>query len=321
MSDILNKKISVVVPCYNEEGNVEELYRRLTLVLGSLVNDHEIIFIDNKSSDSTPKKLADLAKQDRRVVVIFFSRNFGHSQYGFTAGTEYSTGDAVVWIDADLQDPPELIPEFVEKWQKGYEVVYGIRVKRKGKLWLRVAYKMFYAVFSKLSNISVPRDAGDFSLLDRRVVDVLNSMSERDRFMRGLRAWAGFRSTGIEYHRDERRTGFSSNDIYKNIWWAKKAIFSFSYTPVEMVFYLALIALVIAVSSVFFYMGAYLFGSGPPRGFTSLLLVVLFFGSAQLLAISIIAEYVSRIFEEVKQRPKYVIDKILNDYKKPGHSR
>jgi dolichol-phosphate mannosyltransferase len=246
---------------------------------------------------------------------MFFSRNFGHSQYGFTAGTEYANGDAVVWIDADLQDQPELIEEFIKKWREGYEVVYGVRTKRRGNLLMNIAYKVFYIIFRKSAFVDIPRDAGDFSLLDRKVVNVLNAMPERDRLVRGLRAWAGFKSIGVEYHRDARHMGQTSNNLIKSIWWAKKAIFSFSYAPIEIVFYTALAALGVSILAILFYIGSFIFGSGAPRGFTSLLLVVLFLGSAQLLSISIVAEYVSRTFEEVKRRPQYVVEEIINDRK------
>lgn len=316
MKKPLNKKISVVIPCYNEEGNVRELYRRLKTVLEKIGNDYELIFIDNKSTDSTRDILCQLAQEDRRLIAIFLSRNFGHSQYGFTAGTEYATGEAIVWMDGDLQDQPELIEEFVARWQDGYDVVYGVRVKRKGNIILRAAYKIFYAIFSKLSFVTMPRDAGDFSLLSRRVVDILNAMPERDRYIRGLRAWAGFSSTGVNYHRDERYAGKTSNSLVTHIKFAKKAIFSFSYVPIEIIFYLALVAFLVAVAAILFYFISFFFGSGIPRGFTSLLLITLFLGSVQLLSISIIAEYIARIFEEVKGRPKYIIEEIINDYKK-----
>ena len=166
------KKISVVVPCYNESGNIEKLYDRLKAVLEKNHYDYEIIFVDNKSTDDTRKILRQLAARDPGVVGLFFSRNFGHSQYGFTAGTEYATGDAVVWTDADLQDPPEVIEEFIKKWQEGYQVVYGVRKKRRGSLFLRIAYKIFYRLLKKLSYLDIPLDAGDFSLLDRKVVEV-----------------------------------------------------------------------------------------------------------------------------------------------------
>lgn len=308
----VNKKISAVIPGYNEARNIPEMHQRLTSVLSLVASDYEIIFIDDKSTDSSREILKELTQKDKHVVAIFFARNTGHSQTGFTAGMEYSTGDAVVLMDGDLQDPPELIPEFIKKWQEGYDVVYGVRTKRKGPILLRVAYKLFYIIFTKLAPMKVPRDVGDFSLMDRKVVNVINSMPERDRYIRGLRALAGFNSTGVPYVRDLRFTGSSTNTIVKNIKWVKKAIFSFSYTPVEFIFWLALATFLISVAAIIYYIVSF-FVTGPPRGFTTLLVAVLFLGSVQLLSLSIIAEYLSRVFEEVKARPKYVVEKILND--------
>ena len=307
---MLNKKISVVVPCYNEEGNIEELARRLRDVLVRNLRDYELIFIDNKSTDATRDILRRLAENDPHVIALFFSRNFGHSQYGFTAGSEYATGDAVIWTDADLQDPPEVIEEFIKKWQERYDIVYGVRAKRRGGLFLRIAYKFFYRVYKKVSYLDIPLDAGDFSLMDRKVINIINAMPERDRYVRGLRAWAGFRAIGVPYVREERREGKTSNNIRKNIWWAKKAIFSFSYTPLEFIFYLSLVVFIASIIAIFSYLIAYIINPGP-RGFTTLLMVILFLGSSQLLALSIIAEYIGRIFEEVKGRPKYVIEEIV----------
>lgn len=307
---MLNKKISVVVPCYNEEGNIEELARRLRDVLVRHARDYELIFIDNKSTDTTREILRRLAADDPRVTALFFARNFGHSQYGFTAGSEYATGDAVVWIDADLQDPPEVIEEFIKKWREGYDVVYGVRGKRRGGFFLRAAYKLFYRLYKKMSYLDIPLDAGDFSLMDRKVIDVINAMPERDRYVRGLRTWAGFRAIGAPYVRQERHEGKTSNNIRKNIWWAKKAIFSFSYTPLEFIFYLSLTVFIASIIAIIGYFIAYFVNPGP-RGFTTLLMIVLFLGSSQLLALSIIAEYIGRIFEEVKGRPKYIIEEIV----------
>lgn len=312
---MLNKKISVVVPCYNEAGNVEELALRLREILSRNARDYELIFVDNKSTDATRKILRRLAADNPHITALFFARNFGHSQYGFTAGSEYATGDAVVWIDADLQDPPEVVEEFIKKWQEGYDVVYGVRKKRRGGLLLRVAYKIFYRLYKKISYLDIPLDAGDFSLMDRKVINIINAMPERDRYVRGLRTWAGFRAIGVPYTREERHEGKTSNNIRKNIWWAKKAIFSFSYTPLEFIFYLSLVVFITSIIAIAGYLIAYVINPGP-RGFTTLLMIILFLGSSQLLALSIIAEYIGRIFEEVKGRPKYVIEEIVGGKQK-----
>lgn len=307
----LKKKISIVIPCYNEENNIRKLYQRLKEAILKADCDYEIIFADNKSADNSRKILRELAADDFKVIALFFSRNFGHSQYGFTAGTEHATGDAVVWIDADLQDPPEIVYDFIKKWKEGYDVVYGTRKKRKGGLFFRFCYKLFYIIFRRLSYIDVPLDAGDFSLLDRKVADIINAMPERDRYMRGLRAWAGFKSIGIPYIRDERLNGVSSNNIIKNIKWAKKAIFSFSFVPLEFIFYFSFSFFVLTILASFAYLVIYIFYSAPP-GFMTLLLAIFFLGSFQLLVLSIIAEYIGRIFEEVKGRPKYLIEEIIS---------
>src|SRR3989344_3511260 len=305
------KKVSVVIPCYNEKGNVRELYSRLKKVIAGAGYAYEIIFVDNKSIDGTRDILLSLATEDKNVMLLFFSRNFGHSQYGFTAGTDYATGDAVVWMDSDLQDPPEVIQSFIKKWEEGYRVIYGVRKKRRGSLFLGICYKVFYRVFKKFSYLDIPLDAGDFSLIDRTVVEAVKSMPERDRYVRGLRTWAGFKSIGVPYTREDRYAGKTSNSLKKNIWWAKKAIFSFSYAPLELVFYFSLIVFILTVIAIFVYLISYFFAPGP-RGFTTLLLVTLFLGSSQLLALSAIAEYVGRIFEEVKGRPRYIIEEEVN---------
>lgn len=309
---MVNKTISVVIPCYNEERNIEKLYSRLRKVIVDSGYHYEIIFVDNRSTDKSREILRELSKNDSSLTAIFFSRNFGHSQYGFTAGSEYAKGDAVVWIDADLQDPPEIIKSFIKKWEEGYDVVYGIRKKRRGNLFLQICYKLFYRLFKKFSYIDIPLDAGDFSLIDRKVIAIINEMPERDRYVRGLRAWTGFQSIGIPYVREDRQAGKTSNNLKKNIWWAKKAIFSFSYAPLEFIFYLSLIVFFFTVVAIIVYFVAYFFVPGP-RGFTTLLLVTLFLGSLQLLALSVVAEYIGRIFEEVKGRPKYIVEEVLNN--------
>jgi len=308
------KKISVVIPTYNEEGNIKILYQRLLAVFKKINSDYEIIFADNKSTDKTRQILRELAGQDRQVAALFFSRNFGTDQYGLTAGTDYASGDAVIWIEADLQDPPELIEDFVRKWEEGYQVVYGVRTKRRGSLFLQIAYKLFYRMFRKLSYLDIPLDAGDFSLMDRKVVDVIKSMPERDRFVRGLRTWAGFKSIGVSYTRDERHAGVTSNSLVKNIWWAKKAFFSFSYKPLEWISYVAGFVTICSILTILVYIPYTYFVPGPP-GFLTTFLVMLFLGSIQLLSLSVIAEYLTKIFEEVKGRPKYVIEEIVGQKK------
>jgi len=308
---IVPKKISVVIPCYNEEKNIPEMYRRLTDVLHDCVANHELIFVDDGSKDGSHLLLKEMAQKDPRVKALFFSRNFGFSDICYTAGSEHATGDAVVWIDGDIQDPPEMIRAFVEKWREGYDVVYGVRHDRKGVPVLRVGAKWFYRIFNKLSSVKMPVDAGDFSLMDRKVIDVINRMPERDRFLRGLRAWAGFKQTGIPYTREERKAGVSTQGLIKYFHAARKGIFSFSLRPLSFITYLSLGLFLLLVATAFFYLVlAYFYPA--PRGFLTILMAVLFIGSIQSLALAILGEYIGKIFEEVKGRPKYIIEKIIN---------
>lgn len=312
---LTNKKISIVVPCYNEEKNILPMHEKLTAVLREITENYEIIYTDNKSTDNSEAIFRELAGRDKKVKVIFFSRNFGTPDHGYTAGTELASGEAVVWIDGDIQDPPEIIRQFAEKWLEGFEVVYGVRKKRKGSLPLRISYKLFYRVLKKISYLNIPEDAGDFCIMDRKVVEVLKAMPERDRFVRGLRTWAGFKQTGIEYTREDRKEGVSTVNIWRYVWSAKKGFFSFSYAPLELISYLAFFVTLIAAFGIVFFIVLYFVYPVRARGVATIITLVLFLGSVQLMALSIIGEYLGRIFEEVKQRPKYVIREILNNDK------
>ena len=238
------------------------------------------------------------------------SRNFGSSQPSFFAGIRYATGDAVVLIDGDLQDPPELITEFLKKYEEGFDVVYGVRIKRRGSIFRRIGYTCFYRVFRWLSYLSMPVDAGDFGLMSRKVVDVIKKLDEKDLYIRGLRAWAGFKQIGVDYTREERNAGKTSNSFLANFTWAKKAITNFSYKPLEFISKLAIGAVFMTFIAALVYVYLY-FKTDAPRGFSTLLMVMFIFGSIQLLALSIIAEYLIRIFQEVKNRPPYIISEIL----------
>ncbi|EKD90242.1 MAG: NAD-dependent epimerase/dehydratase, partial [uncultured bacterium] len=238
---MLTKKYLSVIPiAYKDEGNIKELYKRLTNTLKRITPNYEIIYVNDASPDNTREILGQLALKDKRLTVINHSRNFG-AQNAFTTGMRQAIGDVVVIMDGDLQDPPELIEEFIKKWNKGFDVVYGVRRKREhsmGYFWENM-YHFFYIIFNKLSYINAPVDVGDFSLMDRKVVEHVNSLPEKDRFIRGLRAWVGFKQVGVKYVRPERFSGRSNQSFLKNIAWARKAIFSFSYTPLEWVFYIA----------------------------------------------------------------------------------
>ncbi len=309
------KKISAIIACYNDEQAIPVMHERLTAVFREIGYAHEIIFVNDGSPDDSEDVLRTLAANDPHVVVVTHSRNFS-SQNAFMSGMTVATGDAVVLLDGDLQDPPEIIKKFVEKWNEGFDVVYGIREKRETNFLLGIAYKLFYRIFSKLSYVKIPRDAGDFSLISRRVVDIIISLPERDMFIRGLRAWIGFKQTGVPYFRPERMFGRTTNNLLKNIRWAKKGIFSFSYEPLELVFYLAITVSFVSLLAIFVYIFLYFYVPDVPRGTSTIIVFILFFSSIQLISISIIGEYLGRIFEEVKSRPKFIVKEILNDPKK-----
>ena len=316
---LTKKKISVVPIAYRDEGNIEELYRRLTRVLKEITPNYEIIYVNDASPDRSEEILRRLAKKDKNLTVILHSRNFG-AQSAFTTGMKQAVGDAVVIMDGDLQDPPELIKEFVKKWNEGYDVVYGSRRKREksmGKL-KEFLYHQFYVLFDKLSYFKAPLDAGDFSLMDRKVVDCINALPEKDRFIRGLRGWVGFKQIGVEYIRPERFSGVgvSTNSFIKGLKWARKAIFSFSYTPLEWVFNIALLSVFISLLAIVVYLVLYFFMPDAPRGFLTLLIAILFLGSIQLIVLSIISEYIRRIFEEVKSRPSAISREIINNHRR-----
>lgn len=306
-----NKKISAIIACYKDEKAIPIMHNRLTKTFKKLKIDYEIIFINDGSPDNTESILKNIVNKDSHTIAINHSRNFS-SQMAFTSGMEISTGDAVVFLDGDLQDPPEIIEKFYKKWMEGYDIVYGIRNKREAPIVMQFAYKLFYRIFHKISYISIPLDAGDFSLIDRKVVDVLKTFPERDRFLRGLRAWVGFKQTGIPYTRPERMFGRTTNNLYKNFNWATKGIFSFSYVPLQLmtmislgVFVLSVIGMTIQICLKLF------FPESAPKGTTTILVSILFLGSIQLLGISILGEYIGKIFEEVKQRPKFIVKSIF----------
>jgi len=310
------KKLSAVIACYRDAPAVPIMYERLIAVFEKMGVDFEIIFVNDCSPDNAREVLADLAARDKRVIVINHSRNFG-SQSAFTSGMRIATGDAVVLLDGDLQDPPEMIESFYQKWEEGYDVVYGVRVKREATLFLRGAYKIFYRIFRKMSYVPIPVDAGDFSLIDRRVVNALNNLPENNRFLRGLRAWVGFRQTGIPYVRPERMFGRTTNSLLKNLGWARKAILSFSYAPLDFITGLALF--IVAISSLAIVVEILLrllYPGIAPKGFTTVIVLILFIGGVQLLCLSIIGSYLAHIYDEVKQRPPYIVESILND---PSH--
>lgn len=308
------KKISAIIACYKDAPAIPIMHGRLTKTFKELDVDYEIIFVNDGSPDNSEEILRKLVKKDSHVIGINHSRNFS-SQMAFTSGMDIASGDAIVFLDGDLQDPPEIIKDFYKKWIEGYNVVYGIRAKREAPLIMAVFYKLFYRIFHKISYVQMPLDAGDFSLIDRKVVEVLKQFPERDRFLRGLRAWVGFKQTGIPYIRPERMFGKTTNNFLKNFQWATKGILSFSYVPLQLMTLLSLLVFLIALLGMVVQIALRFLLPNTPAGITTVLIVILFIGAIQLLGISILGEYIGKIFEEVKQRPKYVVKSVFKNSK------
>jgi len=307
-----NKKISAIIACYKDAQAIPIMHERLTKVFKSIGVDYEIIFVNDGSPDNTESVLEKIISKDPHAIGVNHSRNFS-SQMAFTSGMDIAQSDAVVFLDGDLQDPPELIEKFYKKWLEGYDVIYGIRTKREAPLYMAIMYKLFYRVFHKLSYIKIPLDAGDFSLIDRKVVEVLKTFPERDRFLRGLRAWVGFKQIGIPYARPERMFGKTTNNFLKNLNWATKGIFSFSYVPLQIISLFSSIVFLISLLAIIYQLIARLVFHNTPEGITTVLIVILFIGAIQLLGISVLGEYIEKIFEEVKQRPKYIVKNIIKN--------
>jgi nucleoside-diphosphate-sugar epimerase/glycosyltransferase involved in cell wall biosynthesis len=303
----LNPVITAIIACYRDAQAIPFMYDRLVKTFNAMKVRYEIIFVNDNSPDNQEAVIKEICDRDARVIGISHSRNFG-SQAAFLSGMEISTGDAVVLMDGDLQDPPEIIPQFYEKWQGGdFDVVYGVRVQREMKPHIHFFYKTFYKVFQSLSYIPIPRDAGDFSLIDRKVVKELVALPETEQFLRGLRAWVGFRQTGVDYVRPERMFGVSTNNWRKNIWWAKKAIFSFSFAPLEGMSYAGFILTGLSVLGIFYQILAkYFIDPNTPYGITTVIILITLFGGLTLLGISFLGEYIAKIFEETKKRPKFI---------------
>ena len=308
------KKISVIVPMYYEEEVAEECYKRLNNVLTNIDNyTHEIIFINDGSKDKTLDILIGIANKDKTVKVISFSRNFGH-QCAVTAGLQYVTGDAIVIIDADLQDPPELIPEMLKIWEDGYEVIYGKRKSRKGESRFKLlTASMFYRTLNALSDVDIPKDTGDFRLVDRKVVDVINSLPEHNKFLRGLFSWVGFKQTPYEYERKERFAGKTKYPLKKMLKLAQDGIFSFSTKPLRIVGTMGIISIAISIIVLIYAILSYIFNwNNLTAGWTSLMVTITFLSGMILISLWMIGEYIGRIYDETKKRPQYVIERTFN---------
>jgi len=302
--------LSIVVPIYSEEDIIPEFYKRTKAVLSGLepTYDHEIIFVDDGSRDSSLRLLRDLSGEDSKVKVLCFSRNFGH-QFAITAGMDYAQGQAVITIDGDLQDPPEIIPEMVEKWQAGTEVVYGVREKRRGENTFKLlTAKVFYRFINTLSDTDLPLDAGDFRLLDQKVVEALHSIREENRYIRGLVRWTGFSQHGLPYKRDPRYAGKTKFTLKKMLRFAFDGILSFSDKPLKMSAFLGfLITFCSFLIAVWIVINKLRYPKLVISGWASLVLVVLFMGGLQLLSLGILGLYLGRQYREVKRRPLYIL--------------
>lgn len=308
------KKISVIIPMYYEEEVAEECYKRMTFVLQNIENyDYEIICINDGSKDKTLTILENLAIKDKRLKVLSFSRNFGH-QCAVTAGLKYVTGDAIVIIDADLQDPPELIPEMLKLWEAGNDVIYGKRKTRDGESVFKLfTAKMFYKTLNALSDVEIPKDTGDFRLVDRKVVDTINSLPEHNKFLRGLFSWVGYKQIPFQYERKERFAGKTKYPLKKMLKLASDGIISFSTKPLKIVGGLGIISIVISFILLIYALISYIFKlNNLSAGWTSLMLGITFFSGVQLLSLWIMSEYIARIYDESKNRPQYIIEKKIN---------
>jgi len=303
----MNPTISIVAPAYNESAGITEFYRQVSETMQTLQEPWELLLIDDGSKDNTAEIICELAARDLHVHPVIFARNFGH-QLAVTAGLDYSRGDAVVIIDSDLQDPPEVIIDLVAKWREGYEVVYAVRSEREGeskfKLWTA---SLFYRLIYRITDVEIPLDTGDFRLLDRKVVDVINKMRERHRFLRGMSVWVGFRQTGVSYKRHARFAGETKYPLKKMIRFASDAITGFSYVPLQVATYLGFTSAALSIIAIPIVIIMRLAGHRAFLGQATTLIAVLFLGGVQLISLGILGEYIGRLYDEAKGRPLYIV--------------
>ncbi|MFO7623166.1 MAG: glycosyltransferase family 2 protein [Anaerolineales bacterium] len=299
---------TIIAPVYNELENLPILYDRVRQVMDSTGEPWELILVDDGSTDGSTDLIRKLAEQDHRVRPVIFARNFGH-QIAVTAGWDYSRGQAVTIIDADLQDPPEVILDLIEKWREGYEVVYAVRTEREGESWFKLfTASIFYRLIYRITDVDIPLDAGDFRLLDRKVVNVLNQMRERHRFPRGMSAWVGFRQVGVPYRRAARQAGETKYPFRKMFRLALNAITGFSYFPLQVATYMGFISAGISILAIPIVVGLRLWGTQTPLvGQATTLIAVLFLGGVQLISLGILGEYIGRLYDEAKGRPLYIV--------------
>lgn len=305
-------KYSLIVPIYNEEENITELYHRLSRIMNTFEGGVELILVNDGSRDRSLELMRELHEKDPRVCYLSFARNFGH-QTAVTAGLNFARGLAVIILDADLQDPPELIPEMIEQWKLGYEVVYAQRIKRKQESWFkRLTAYVFYRLLQILADVKIPTDTGDFCLMDRKVVDILNKMPERSRYIRGLRAWIGFRQTAVKFERDPRYAGEVKYTFRKSFSLALNSLISFSKVPLRVATYLGLLSAILALFMALLVLYWRLYQPNSPiTGLATIMIAIFFLGSVQLICLGILGEYIGRIYEEVKGRPLYTLAEVV----------
>ena len=298
---------SIIAPIYNEIDNLPELYRRVKEVMDSSGEPWELILVDDGSTDGSTDKIRELAQKDKTVRPVIFARNFGH-QVAITAGWDYALGDAIVIIDADLQDPPEVILELAKKWKEGYEVVYAVRGEREGESWFKkFTAAMFYRIIYSITDVKIPVDTGDFRLMDRKVVDVLKQMKERHRFPRGMSAWVGFKQIGVTYKRAARIAGVTKYPFSKMLKLALNAITGFSYFPLQVATYFGFFSAGVSILAIPIVVYMRMTGSGAFFGQATTLIAVLFLGGVQLISLGILGEYIGRLYDEAKGRPLYIV--------------
>ncbi|GAB4504953.1 MAG: glycosyltransferase family 2 protein [Anaerolineales bacterium] len=309
----MNIEFSIVAPIYNELENLDELYRRLKEVMETIGATWELLLVDDGSTDGSTDKIRELAAADGRVRPVIFARNFGH-QIAVTAGLDYARGQAVVVIDADLQDPPEVILDLIARWREGYEVVYAVRAEREGETWFKLwTASLFYRIIYRITDVHIPLDTGDFRLLDRKVVDVMKSMRERHRFLRGMASWVGFRQIGVEYRRAARYAGVTKYPLKKMLKLALNAITSFSYFPLQVATFFGFFSAGVAILAIPVVIYLRASGSQAFFGQATTLIATLFLGGVQLISLGILGEYIGRLYDEAKGRPLYIVREAPRD--------
>jgi polyisoprenyl-phosphate glycosyltransferase len=298
---------SIIAPIYNEVGNISELYRRVKVTMDQAGDNWELLMVDDGSTDGSTDEIKKLANTDVHIKPVIFARNFGH-QLAVTAGLDYAKGQAVVIIDSDLQDPPEVILDLISKWKEGYEVVYAQRTEREGESWFKLfTASLFYRMIYRITDVNIPMDTGDFRLLDRKVVNVMKGMRERHRFLRGMSTWVGFKQIGVSYKRSARYSGETKYPFKKMVKFASDAITSFSYFPLQLAMYLGFLTAGISIIAIPVVIIARIVGSHAFLGQATTLIAVLFLGGVQLISLGILGEYIGRLYDEAKGRPLYII--------------